>query len=109
MAIDHGRLNGAGGLSGTDLTKPSRAAAIAHVLELDANIVGVGEIKLRRSQGTRRASAIIGPLTPPHSARQRLDERRNSLLDRYETVVDQGCRDTLDVKIVNREAYVIDV
>jgi DNA-binding transcriptional LysR family regulator len=43
-----------GGLSGTDLPEPSRAAAITPVLKLEANIVGVGEIKLRRSQWTGR-------------------------------------------------------
>jgi hypothetical protein len=54
----------ANGLSGADLAKPSGAAAIAHVLNLDRNIVGVIEVEFWGSQGTRWPPAIIGPLTP---------------------------------------------
>src|SRR5215470_14885784 len=96
------------GLSGTDLAKPSRAATIAYVLNLNPNIVGVGEIELRRSQRTRRAAAIVGALTPPHSARQRFDERRDSALNRFETVVDQYGHDPFGVEVFDCEAYVID-
>src|SRR5215475_2330976 len=96
------------GLSRTDLAKPSRAAAIAHVLKLDPDIVGISEIEFRCSQGTRRAAAVVGPLPPPHPAGQRLDERRNSVLDRFETVVDQDCHGALGVEIFDGEARVID-
>ncbi|MGZ5926283.1 MAG: hypothetical protein ACXWLJ_06365, partial [Rhizomicrobium sp.] len=42
--------------SGTNLPQPARSAAVAHILQLDCDIVRIGEVKLRRAEWTGRAA-----------------------------------------------------
>src|SRR5579883_77748 len=92
--------------SRTNLSQPTGSAAIALILQLDRDVIRIGEIQLRRAHGACRAAATCRALAQPHAGGQWLD--RAAELDRLQSIVDQHAHGTGGIEIPYREADMVD-
>src|SRR5262249_26486298 len=89
--------------SPADVAEIAAAAAVAHVLQLDRDAVGIGEVELGRAAG--RAAAVLHP-----HADVRLERRRRArrVAARGDAVALEGLEDLVGVEAFQVHAHVVD-
>src|SRR5262249_24373347 len=89
--------------SPADVAEGAAAAAVAHILQLDRDAVGIGEVELGRAAG--RAAAVLHP-----HADVRLERRRwtRSVAARRDAVALEGPEDRVGVEAFQVHAHVVD-